>query len=189
MLGLYNLDSWTSCPVSEIDEKLLKQKRAGIIVYTFQPATGTSPRGERDIDQQFKLVFGEDSDHEEFTDLAGQVQSGENPIQAAIREFQEESQRVFGYLRVKDLRNCIAIFSVDLLIIFVRLIFNRRVIAEAFKKRVAKAEAPEVSRLFLLTLEDVQKAINDEYSRKLYYPVKMMLSKIPNLEEFALTLP
>lgn len=190
MLGVFSIDPWTICPVSEITE--LNQKRAGIIVYTYQTPGGVSPRASTrgsDSELELKFVMGLDTEHKDLTDLGGRVKKGETAIEAAIREFQEESQWVFGYLRRADIRNCIALFSVDLLLIFVRLMFNRHVISDAFRKRVDKAEDPEVCKLFLISLEDFQNAIRDEYKYKIYQPVKLLLSRIPDFLSFAASLP
>jgi len=189
MLVSYSSEPWTSCLISEIDKTSMKQKRAGIIVYTYQPPAESSPRTEIEDGPDLEFVLGLDASHGDLTDLGGRVEKRETPIIAAIREFQEESQGVFGYIRPEDLENSLAIFSVDLLLIFVKLIFDRSVISNAFKRRIERIQNLEVSRLIILDTEEFQRAVSGKYHYKIYDPVRTLLSNIPELETFLTSLP
>ena len=94
----------------DIDWKTFKPYRAGVIVYTYTT-------------DGLKFCMGVDAGSGEITDFGGGVsyRKDKTAIQAAIREFSEESHDVFGIFKAEQLQNCYAIYNNAMIIILLPL--------------------------------------------------------------------
>lgn len=68
------------------------------------------------------FLFGIDKNTKELTDFGGGVKKGEDVLTGALREFREETSRVFMTMyNVEKLKKGISLINQDMCIIFVRL--------------------------------------------------------------------
>lgn len=137
--------------VCDIDLRKVKPSRAGIIVYTTY----------RD---RVLFCMGTDTATKDLTDFGGGINYKKDfdAVGGAIREFGEESLNVFGKLDRKDLNNCLAVYSDNIMIIFVRINVFPKVISSIFKERVKNEKNPEVSKLSWLTTDQLYQYIRNE---------------------------
>lgn len=75
-----------------------KQKRAGAVPYTI-------------IKNKIYICLGRDRKTSDLTDFAGMKNKGESVIDAALREFAEESRGVFGQILADKINGCKCIYD------------------------------------------------------------------------------
>jgi len=141
--------------VKDIDWKMRKPSRAGIIIYSkFQD----------------KVLFcvGVDRKSKELTDFGGGVsyKLDKDALTGAIREFTEESLGVFGGLKPEELQECIAVYTQIMLIIFVPMICNPLEANRLFLSRYTREKVGEVSGLVWM---DVESFLTTLYAKKRFY--------------------
>lgn len=130
--------------VSEIDLINVKPQRAGIILYT-------------KINNIIYFGVGVDNNTKEYTDFGGgiQYQKDGNVIAGAIREFTEETLQIFGQLEYHDVKDCLALYNLNNLVIFKYVTQNINLIRENFlheyRYYVDKGIKPEVCDIAWLT--------------------------------------
>lgn len=129
--------------------------RAGIVPYTLHPIT-----------KELYLLFGIDSRSQDISDLAGSVKTeiNENIIVAALREFDEETRRIFGIDILSQIRKvawCTCFIYRHSITIFVPIKEEWCLIAEsAFvrtKNVVLSREEEEMSDLLWLSFRTLSK--------------------------------
>lgn len=98
----------------------IKTRRAGIILY-------------RDIGEDVIFCFGLDSKFHDLTDFSGGVKKGESSVEAAVREFNEETLGI-ARLTIDDVENSYCIFDTRLFIIFVRVDIDPGKFSRTFNK-------------------------------------------------------
>jgi len=87
----------------------LTQKRAGVIVYKL-------------IKDKIFMGLGIDSQHGSLTDFSGGIKSSDRDVIAGgLREFNEETLGIFGSIDPERVNNSIAVYSQDMMIIFLKV--------------------------------------------------------------------
>jgi len=100
--------------IKNIDFMTFRPKRSGVIVYTkYKKST--------------HFISGIDNESGDVTNFAGGVSyknKNENGLIGGLREFSEESLGIFGYISVDEIKNCLAVYDQNDLIIFIPLNIN-----------------------------------------------------------------
>ena len=114
------------CLVSDINVDVVKPERGGVIIYTVWNGL-------------IYFGFGLDSQTHEVTDLAGRIHysKGENCIEGSIREFNEESLRIFDFdinSEAKSIMESPVIYDDKNIIIFLRTSLTPNQVSSAFDK-------------------------------------------------------
>lgn len=135
--------------VKNIDWTKQKQRRGGVIVYFIH---------------QDKIIFGlgSDSTYKEITDFGGGVEKIDtDPVDTALREFQEETLGVYGNINREDVSECMVIYNRTMMIMFLPLRFDPAQITENFNQRVQIQNNPEINELVWLTKNNFINIITD----------------------------
>lgn len=88
-----------------------KQIRGGVLPYT-------RLKDEKEKDRLF-VCFGVDYQTGDYTDFAGKIEIDEDVITGTLREFYEESRKVFGQIKENEIKNCWCIYDEKNLLIFI----------------------------------------------------------------------
>ncbi len=167
--------------VQNIDWTRYRPSRAGIIVYYRNPTT-----------QQLHFCMGIDRQYGDMSDFGGGViyRKDGTALSGALREFDEESLKVFGSFTPQDLSSCLAVYNNDLVIIFVPIKTYLENINVKFQQQVNQEQdssndklhikEPEMSSLVWLTQEQFHKAIHSSSQPALYSRVKNLLKSAGN---------
>jgi hypothetical protein len=157
-------------------DKYTRCKRAGIIVYTTIHNAEGNP--------QILFGMGVDSATREITDFGGGVTfKDKTVVDAAIREFQEETLGSFGPIKAKDLDNCPALWCENMMIIMVPFELKHCYNASSyFQNRRMQLVASEVDDIEWLTREELEILIHGGLvrGRKMYDRVRKLLSGAAN---------
>lgn len=102
--------------ISEYKESKLfnKQIRGGVLPYTI-------------VENKLYFCFGVDKSSGDYTDFAGSVELGEDVIDGALREFEEESRNVFGCINKEKIQNLLCIFDEKNLLILMPFTSNKNI--------------------------------------------------------------
>jgi len=158
--------------VSKIDLSMFeKHVRSGIIVYTHYKG-------------KTYFCLGNDSIYGDLTDFGGGVKKEENVIEGGLRELKEESQGVFGELKYENIKNSIAFYTTNMIIMFIKLNVNMKEVKNNFLYKLRekygpdpKPEMMEVSNIFWIDTEDLLKSIEGQGLR-MYIRVRKILDKV-----------
>jgi len=140
--------------VSELDLTILKPQRAGVILYT-------------KINNVFYFGLGVDEATKEYTDFGGGISYklgyDKNVIDGALREFNEETLNIFGFLSYYDVQDCLALYNTNILVIFKYVNQNIDVIKnrflETYNHYIESGYKPEVCDIVWLTQNEFKNQI------------------------------
>lgn len=172
-----NKSSVNVCKLTEVDWYHLRPGRAGVIVYTDVESAHTKKKSRY-------YFLGVDTQSRELTDFGGGVQYKikETPIEAALREFAEESLCCFGKIDDQNLLNSTVVYGENMMIIFIPMQIDIRRVISDFDKMVRYAYRPEVRSIVAVSHATLDKFINGdcinkgENSYRLYSRVRKLLS-------------
>lgn len=152
--------------IKNIDWSQQHQRRSGAVVYTTYA-------------DRILLLMGVDTDSGDVTDFGGgvKIKHGEGPLDAAVRELKEESYGVLGEIKKSDISDHLAIYTDELMIIFIHITFDVDAIMIEFNFRRDKMDKPEVDSLILMNIDQFKNlvkggSVND---RVMYSKVKEVL--------------
>jgi len=136
-----------------------------------------------------KLTFiaGIDYESGDITDFAGGVSvKTENGLIGGLRELTEESLGIFGKINPEEIKNCIAVYDEDNLIIFIPIRIDVSKKYQEFNYRVGLIKQPEVRSLSILTKRQFISLINggDVGGMVMYDKVRNLLSGSRNGHNF-----
>lgn len=154
--------------VKNLNLSKLRVNRAGFIIYTL-------------FDDIMYFMVGVDSGSHELSDFAGRIiyKIDNHAVNGAIREFQEETLEIFESVSLDDIKNCIALYDNDNLLIFLPIKVNPEIICQEFNEKYQQVVQnnqlkykpdpdPEVCGITWLTLEELNYSIKTNgimYSR------------------------
>lgn len=147
------------------------QNRAGVIPYIIYKG------------KKVMFCMGIDRISRDLTDFGGKVEIKDaNPVYGGLREFKEESLGVFGEFIIGDVSNDIVLYNDNMMIMFVKLEVDPRIVTEQFKQKIRQICNPEVSDIVWLHKEELLSLI----SGKCYYGYKVIYSRVKNFLSNAL---
>ena len=121
------------------------QKRAGIVLYI------TSVYKNR---KEVHFCLGYDKKYSEICDFGGRKNMKETIINCALREFSEETHRVFNIKKIyRKLENSICVFDNDMIIFFVNVLLNVGYGEKMFNSRITKNS--EMLKLYWLNKKNL----------------------------------
>lgn len=169
--------------VGDIDWRLLRPFRAGVIMYE-----KTAPTFDGNaIAPTFCL--GVDASSGEITDFGGGIsyRKDKTTLLGALREFAEESHGVFGTFTPEKIQNCMAIYNNAMMIIFIptQTTESHDVITQRFRNELtARSESCDLT---WLQVDDIQQLCEGKKvsadgglrSRCMYHRVRDLLNGVP----------
>jgi len=136
------------------------------------------------------FCLGVDSEYGDLTDFAGGVKKEEAVIVGGLRELYEESQGVFGKLTYEDIKNCLAFYTNNMIIMFIRLDIDMNQTKQDFVRSVRtkmrnyntteNIEQIEVSNIMWLDIHEFLNCISGR-GHTLYSRVRRILSKVTEI--------
>ncbi len=112
------------------------------------------------------LLLGQDSESGDITDLGGGVKQYESTLEAAFREFEEESDEILGSLRPNDFSCSIALLDNKMGVLFIPLSERWYIDAPKFfdsKKGLCKKKShTEIDSLIWFCEEDFKELIQSQ---------------------------
>lgn len=154
--------------VKNLTEKDLSSvTRAGVIVYRVI-----------DIINGVHLLLGVDRKHKELTDFGGGVskKKDKNPIETALREFNEETLGIFGQLTIKDIKDSLAFINQQMMVIMIHMPVNLEKTVKTFEKNLVKHT--EISDLVWISLQELEDIINNKSVYIMYERLKLFLTNV-----------
>ena len=157
--------------ISKIDYTQFKPHvRSGAIVYTHHKG-------------KTYFCLGIDSEYGDLTDFGGGVKKDENIIEGGLRELEEESQGIFGKFIYNHVKDSLAVYSNNMLIMFIKsdinmdeskMVFNNRIMDKINKNPETNLE---VSNILWLSCDEFIECI-EGFGLRIYVRVSKMLDKI-----------
>ena len=144
------------CCVKDIPEKDKVQSRAGVIIYTIR-------------DGRLYFCLGIDTNHDAYTDFSGGIKQTEDTISGAHREFIEESLNVFGNISKDQINNSLALYSENMMTIFIYVNCDMDRICSIFEKSVRFTSNPEVKSILWLPKMKFLNIINKKDPSIMYH--------------------
>ena len=127
----------------ELDGKTAGCERAGVILYTVENG-------------QIYYGLGLDSEYLELTDFAGSVsRKDRDAVEAALREFREETLDIFGELPREQTLRGTALWDGKNLVLLVRCLSNRSLVSALFRARCTLAKKPEVKEILWFSAQEL----------------------------------
>jgi len=124
--------------IKDIDINKLKTNRSGVIVYTVYK-------------NKTYFILGIDTKSGDITDFGGGVSfKKENVLDGGLRELAEESLGIFGKISADEIKNYLAVYDENNLIIFLRLNIDLVAKYHEFRERIKSVNNPEVKDLKFL---------------------------------------
>lgn len=151
--------------IKNIDWSQQQQRRSGVIVYTTY--------GRRVL-----FLLGIDTQSGNITDFGGGIKlKYETPLSGGLRELREESCGIFGDIEESDVSDHLAIYTNDLVIIFIHIKFDINFIMTEFNKRRDVIPDPEVDSLILMTIDQFESVVKGESinNRIMYVKIQEVL--------------
>lgn len=137
-------------------------RRAGIIPYRYD--------GEMPI-----FAFGRDRKHRTIGSFSGSIRNGETIVQAAIREFGEETLNVFGVPKLESIMDCLVCYDDKQILIFVHMVWQDDNIISRFNTKMTSNS--EMSELIYLDYAELRNVIAGfEKRNRMYYKVARLIS-------------
>jgi len=134
------------------------------------------------------FIGGVDTQHDEITDFGGQRDAQDrNSIVTGLRELCEESLGVFGEITVNDVRRSYAVYSHDMMIMFIYMDLDTALVTSTFDELRTKKLATigvsrrnkstiEVKQLVAMSFDEFRSNICDPNS-KMYERVRVFLRR------------
>ena len=134
----------------ELEGKTDTCERAGVILYTVE-------------DGEIYYGLGLDAEYLELTDFAGSVsRKDRDAVEAALREFREETLDIFGELpRERSLR-ATALWDGKNLVLLVRCLSNRALVSALFRARCSLAKKPEVKEILWFSAGELSRLLQSD---------------------------
>ena len=158
----------------DVNWKKENQKRSGVILYN-------------KLNDKIFFILGIDRKSNNLTDFGGGVKiSKENPLEAGIREFNEETLNIFN-TSYKEIKKSLCVYSNEMLIIFIKnknyQLENTKYI-EDFKKKLGNNKNHEIKSIIYISIDDFIKSLNGEFISNnglvMYKLVRDLISPIFN---------
>ncbi|SRR6266496_789528 len=152
--------------IKDIDLSKLKPSRAGAIVYVLYK-------------NMMYFISGIDTDSGDITDFSGGIKyKRETFLDGGLRELEEESLGIFGKITPDEIKNFLAVYDDNNIIIFIRLDIDIIAKYKEFKNRLKYIKSPEVKDLKILTKRQFMKLCNDDDSTGIvmYDRIRKLLS-------------
>lgn len=167
--------------VKDFDLNKSTQKRGGVILYTL-------------VDGIIYIGLGVDAPTHDLTDFAGSIErrKNESAIEGALREFNEETLKIFQGITRQAVSECLTLFDKNDLVIFIPVDYNpddiSRVFLNQYNKEIEKAKKynklpPEVCAITWLSMNDFKSAIYG-HSDILYSRTQQFLKKSGNIFDY-----
>lgn len=136
--------------------KRIIQTRGGIIPYTI-------------VNGKVQICAGIHTTSGDITDFGGRLNHGENAIDAAIREFDEETLNVFQDFQIKDehIRNSFILLSNSILIIFLKIDCDFAQKREQFLTERNNVKVSEIKDFYIDTFENIFLEISKKEKSKI----------------------
>jgi len=134
----------------ELEGKTATCERAGVILYTVEEG-------------EIYYGLGLDSEYLELTDFAGSVsRKDRDAVEAALREFREETLDIFGELpRERSLR-ATALWDGKNLVLLVRCLSSRSLVSALFRARCSLAKKPEVKEILWFSAGELSRLLQSD---------------------------
>lgn len=161
--------------IREIDITKIKPSRSGAIVYTVYK-------------NKTYFIMAIDTESGNVTDFAGGVRyvKKENVLDGGLRELTEESLGIFGEISIEEIKNFLAVYDEDNLIIFIRLNIDIKSKYEEFKNRLKCIHNPEVNDLRFLDKQAFIALCNGDKvgDNIMYTRIRLLLKEAKTKYEF-----
>jgi hypothetical protein len=135
-------------------------KRAGIIPYKITEGT-------------VQFAFGVDRESGDISNFGGSLRPPENAIDAAIREFEEESLGVFEQLSRSKVESSCVLYSPREIMIFIKSDWEDDVLQTDFKQKASRHS--EMEKIVFYNYKDLIQEIEKEDDIAFYEPVSSLL--------------
>jgi len=144
--------------VSEINTRIVKPCRAGIIFYISDG-------------KNISFALGTDSKTHELTDFSGSVMysRGETCIDGALREFEEETLGIFGKITAEEISDFFAVYDEDNMVIFVMLDTTQNAIRKVFNEKIKTVKNPEICSIFFVTSNQFRFLIRKLFREHIFF--------------------
>jgi len=149
--------------------------RSGAIIYTH-------------VKGKTYFCLGVDSAYGDLTDFAGGVKKEETVIEGGLRELEEETQGIFGKITTNEVKNCLAFFTTNMLIMFIRREVDIEETKNFFELKINKCGSFKTNGEF--EVSDIIWLESDEFiqgilgkGRRIYSRVRKILSKVVEIIE------
>lgn len=152
--------------VGEIDWDEYKPTRAGILVYSI-------------VNNRIHIGMGIDSRFKELTDFGGGIKYRKdgNALNAAMREFFEETLYVFNPAELDSLEDCTIIYNAYTCVILVQIHEDIHRISTLYRSRKAVLNRTEISKIEWIPIDRFTKMITS--GRGIYARISDLLRKTP----------
>jgi len=159
--------------VKDIDVKNIKSSRSGVIVYTVYK-------------NNTYFILGIDTKSGDITDFGGGVSfKREDVITGGLRELAEESLGIFGIISKDEIKNCLAVYDEDNIIIFIRIDIDINSKYNEFTKRIKCVNNPEVKDIKFYRKKDFIDLFEGNFIGHIMYDrIRNLLCTAKNKYEF-----
>lgn len=157
----------TMTRVCDLDFKTYRPGRGGVIVYTVRNG-------------QFLFGMGRDVPSRDLTDFGGGIQKTDpTSLSGSLREFAEESQSVFGSITPEMVQNSWVIHNYSMMIVFIRVECDLRLLDLCFRDKLRTVFRPEVSEIVWLTADKLGDLVAEiTTDEKIYSRVRNLLGRV-----------
>lgn len=135
-------------------------KRAGVVPYKIVSKMGKI---------EYVFAFGVDRESHDISNFGGSVKPPESTVDAAVREFMEESLGVFGTIARSEVSQSVVIYSRTEILIFVQLEWNDNSIVSDFKN--CAYHTSEMDKIVFYTYDQLVQELSNYHEAIFYTPV------------------
>ena len=159
--------------IKDIDVKNIKPSRSGAIVYTLYK-------------NKIYFILGIDTKSGDITDFGGGVSlKREDVITGGLRELSEESLGIFGNISKDEVKNCLAVYDENNIIIFIRIDIDITSKYHEFKSRLKCVNNPEVKDIKFYDKKNfIDLFEGNSVGNIMYDRIRNLLSTAKNKYEF-----
>ena len=155
-----NIDVYTS-QIKNVKMEMENPVRSGVIIYTHSKG-------------KTYFCLGVDSSFGDLTDFGGGMKKNETVVECGLRELEEESQGVFGKILETDVANNLAVYSKNMMIMFVYKNVDMQ------KTKTDFSGSDEVSTIEWFETKDFTDIISGK-GKRMYSRVKRVLQKVTDI--------